>query len=55
LEGSSDPERAYMEKIWPEKHRLQLEYVRNHSLAVDLRIMLMTLKVHLLVRLGPRR
>ncbi len=50
LEGSDDPERTYMERVWPEKHRLQLEYVRNHSLWVDARIMLQTLKVHLLDR-----
>ena len=50
LEGSDDPERAYREKIWPEKHRLALEYVRRHSLAVDLQIMLQTLRVHLVDR-----
>src|SRR5437667_12267053 len=36
LAGSDDPERTYFEKIWPEKHRLALEYVRNRSLTVDL-------------------
>lgn len=50
LAGSEDPERTYMEKIWPEKHRLALEYVKNHSLWVDLEIMLRTLKVHLFDR-----
>lgn len=50
LAGSIDPEKAYMEKIWPEKHRLALEYVRSHSLCVDLQIMLKTLKVHLFDR-----
>ena len=54
LEGSDDPERAYMEKVWPEKHRLQLEYVRNHSLWVDTRIMLQTLKVHLFDRFSSQ-
>ncbi len=54
LEGSDDPERAYMEKVWPEKHRLQLEYVRNHSLWVDARIMLRTLKVHLFDRFSSQ-
>ncbi|RLA95538.1 MAG: hypothetical protein DRG83_18575, partial [Deltaproteobacteria bacterium] len=34
-------------KIWPEKHRLELEYVRNHSLWVDFKIMFLTLKTHL--------
>lgn len=51
LEGSADPEQAYREKIWPEKHRLALEYVRRHSLAVDFQIMLQTLRVHLVERL----
>jgi len=51
LEGSADPERAYREKIWPEKHRLALEYVRRQSLAVDFQIMLQTLRVHLVDRL----
>lgn len=50
LEGSEDPERVYMEKLWPEKHRLQLEYVRRQSLWVDCQIMLKTLKVHLFDR-----
>ena len=54
LEGSDDPERAYMERVWPEKHRLQLEYVRNHSLWVDTRIMLRTLKVHLVDRFSSQ-
>ncbi len=54
LEGSDDPERTYMEKVWPEKHRLQLEYVRNHSLWVDTRIMVQTLKVHLFDRFSSQ-
>lgn len=51
LRGSADPDKDYMEKIWPEKHRLQLEYVRNHSLWIDLQIMAKTVKVHLLDRI----
>src|SRR3989449_3024822 len=45
LAGSDDPERTYFEKIWPEKHRLALEYVRNRSMTVDFEIMARTLKV----------
>lgn len=41
--GYSDPDRAYLELIHPEKMRLQLEYVRTQSLAVDLRILMETL------------
>jgi len=44
LAGSPDPEKTYMEKIRPEKLRLQLEYVRNHSFRVDMKIILKTLK-----------
>jgi len=51
LAGSEDPEKAYMEKIWPEKHRLALEYVKRQSFLVDVQIMLQTLKVHLLDRI----
>lgn len=50
LAGSEDPEKTYMEKIWPEKHRLALEYVKNNSVWVDLEIMLKTLRVHLFDR-----
>ena len=45
LEGSSDPEKTYNEKIRPEKIRLQLEYVKNHSFLGDIKIILKTLKV----------
>jgi lipopolysaccharide/colanic/teichoic acid biosynthesis glycosyltransferase len=44
LKGSADPDRDYMEKIRPEKIRLQLKYVRERSLWTDLRIILLTLK-----------
>jgi len=47
LSGSDDPDRDYLEKIRPEKIRLQLKYVREHSFWIDFKIMLMTLKVHL--------
>lgn len=43
LEGSLDPERTYMEKIRPEKIRLQLEYVKNHSFWLDFKIILKTI------------
>ncbi|HKW35522.1 MAG TPA: sugar transferase [Candidatus Acidoferrum sp.] len=45
LAGSPDPEKTYLEKIRPEKIRLQLEYVRRHSFAVDLQILMQTLRV----------
>ena len=43
LRGSADPEKTYMEEIRPEKIRLQLKYVREHSIWVDLKIILKTL------------
>jgi lipopolysaccharide/colanic/teichoic acid biosynthesis glycosyltransferase len=43
LAGSPDPEKAYMEKIRPEKIRLQLKYVRERSFFVDLKIIFKTL------------
>ena len=48
LAGSDDPDRDYLEKIRPEKIRLQLRYVKEHSFWIDFKIMLMTLKVHLI-------
>lgn len=39
LAGAKDPEQAYMERIRPEKIRLQLEYVRQQSMLTDLRIL----------------
>lgn len=43
LKGSSDPEKTYMEKIRPEKLRLQMEYVKNHSFVLDLKIIFETI------------
>lgn len=48
LEGSLDPEKTYMEKIRPEKIRLQLKYVREHSFLTDLKILFLTLKTIIL-------
>jgi len=43
LKGSSDSEKAYIEKIRPEKIRLQLEYVKKRSFLLDLKIILKTI------------
>jgi lipopolysaccharide/colanic/teichoic acid biosynthesis glycosyltransferase len=48
LAGSPDPERIYLERIRPEKIRLQLEYVRHRSFLTDLAILFETLKVLIL-------
>ena len=42
LAGSEDAEKTYMEKIRPEKIRLQLKYVRERSFWVDLKIIFQT-------------
>jgi lipopolysaccharide/colanic/teichoic acid biosynthesis glycosyltransferase len=44
LAGSPDPEKTYMEKIRPEKIRLQLKYVKENSFWNDLKITFLTLK-----------
>ena len=43
LAGSPDPEDTYMKKIRPEKIRLQLKYVKEHSPFIDLKIIFLTL------------
>lgn len=43
LRGSTNPDKDYLEKIAPQKIRLGLEYVRNHSLPIDLKIIVATL------------
>ncbi|KPJ56998.1 hypothetical protein AMJ49_03080 [Parcubacteria bacterium DG_74_2] len=43
LKGSSDPEKVYMEKIRPKKIQLQLEYVKNRSFLLDLKIIAKTI------------
>lgn len=45
LKGSTDPDKDYLEKIRPEKIRLQLKYVRERSFWVDLKIIFQTIKV----------
>jgi lipopolysaccharide/colanic/teichoic acid biosynthesis glycosyltransferase len=42
LAGSPDPEKAYMEKIRPEKIKLQLKYIENNSFFVDMKILFLT-------------
>ena len=51
LKGAADPDRAYLEQIAPEKIRLGLKYVNEHSLLVDIRIIIRT--VFAAARPGP--
>jgi len=43
LKGSADPEKTYLEKIRPEKIRLQIKYVKERSFLLDLKIILKTI------------
>ena len=43
LEGSRNPERTYEELIRPTKLALQLQYVKNRSLSIDLKILICTI------------
>lgn len=54
LAGAKDPEKVYMEKIRPTKIKLQLKYVKNHSLMVDFKIMIKSFHVHLLEPIRKR-
>jgi len=42
LKGSLDPDRDYMEKIHPRKMQLSMQYVREQSLGLDLKIIVQT-------------
>ena len=44
LAGEPDPHEAYLEKIWPEKRRLQIEYIKNHSFWLDIKIIFLTFR-----------
>jgi lipopolysaccharide/colanic/teichoic acid biosynthesis glycosyltransferase len=45
LKGSKNPDQDYLEKIHPLKTRLALKYVRNHSMLMDIKIILKTITV----------
>jgi lipopolysaccharide/colanic/teichoic acid biosynthesis glycosyltransferase len=44
LKGAADPHEAYRKWIRPEKIRLGLEYVRNQSFSIDLKIIMTTFR-----------
>lgn len=44
LAGSTDPDKDYLEKIRPEKIRLQLKYQKEMSIGTDIKIILLTIK-----------
>lgn len=55
LKGSADPHAAYREKIRPEKLRLALRYVHDHSFLTDLKIIFETLKTLVKSRTSQNR
>ena len=42
LKDKQDPERYYIEKILPDKMAINLEYTRDFSVALDLKILCKT-------------
>lgn len=44
LAKSNDPEKTYIEEIMPAKLKLNLEYVNNNSVLIDIKIILLTLR-----------
>lgn len=44
LKGSPDPEKTYLEKIRPEKVRLQMKYVKERTFLNDIKIIFKTIK-----------
>ncbi len=50
LRGSLDPHLAYREKIRPQKIRLGLDYVKHHSLWLDLKIIFKTFSTLIAMR-----
>ncbi|OPY63598.1 MAG: UDP-N-acetylgalactosamine-undecaprenyl-phosphate N-acetylgalactosaminephosphotransferase [Pelotomaculum sp. PtaU1.Bin065] len=53
--GIADPDEAYARLIRPEKLRLQLKYLKEHNLWVDLRIIAATLLSIVSTRVGSKR
>lgn len=43
LRGAVDPHQQYLDEIWPEKKRLQIEYVLQRSVRLDIQILTKTL------------
>ena len=42
LRGEADPHKTYLEKIWPQKRKLQIEYIKNRNLLLDIKILTQT-------------
>jgi lipopolysaccharide/colanic/teichoic acid biosynthesis glycosyltransferase len=44
LDNTTDPHKTYLEEILPKKLELNIQYVNNHTIAEDFRIILQTFK-----------
>jgi lipopolysaccharide/colanic/teichoic acid biosynthesis glycosyltransferase len=55
LEGSDDPVKTYIEKIKDKKVQIQMEYIRDRSLWVDIKVILATITTIITTRIGGRR
>lgn len=45
VKKTKDPHKVYLEKIWPEKIRLQMKYVKKRTFWVDMKVILKTIKL----------
>jgi lipopolysaccharide/colanic/teichoic acid biosynthesis glycosyltransferase len=52
--GITDPDEAYMKLIHPEKMRLQLQYLRDRSLWIDLKILFQTVATLFITRIPQK-
>lgn len=43
LRGEINPHQAYLDKIWPKKKRLQIYYIKNRTLLLDILIIIQTI------------
>jgi lipopolysaccharide/colanic/teichoic acid biosynthesis glycosyltransferase len=43
LTGKIDPHKVYLEEIWPIKKKLQIYYIKNQNIWLDIRIILRTI------------
>jgi lipopolysaccharide/colanic/teichoic acid biosynthesis glycosyltransferase len=53
--GITDPDEAYMKLIHPEKMRLQLKYLKEHNLWIDLLIIIQTILTLFMTRVSGDR
>ena len=50
--GMADPDEAYMHLIHPEKTRLQIKYLKEHTFFLDIKIIIATILTVIATRMG---